>query len=503
MSDTILGIDLGTTESCAALYRNGTVDIVSDVNGDRRFASMVCYKIDSDEFLYGTFARNNSLIYAESTMLESKRFLATKFKSRKVQNYIKYLPVKIIEDKETGKPKYVIKQKDGIKEYFPEEVSSMILKYIINYCQVYYSNTELEKAIITVPAHFTKFQREATIQAGKLAGLKEVSLLNEATAATIAYGDTFKKSKKEIKILVFNIGRETFDVSILSVNGNKFKVLSSNCISHLGGEDFNKILLDYIKKEVNKQFKNVDFQNPRILKKFMREIEKKKIELSELNEISFYIEALKDGEDFTMNITREKYEELCDKKWKEMFPVIDKAIEIAKINKKDLNYIIFVGAPTRTPKIEEMVKEHFPNIEILKRINVKEVVAYGAAISKKENLIIEDTISKSFGIAIGNNDFSEIIPMGTNLPTTGKSLTYSRNYVLKKGNNPKQIIKVFEGTSKKTKDNYCLGEFEVNLGEEQKNLTINMRLDNNSILHVYAVVNGKKSEDIEMKPIND
>ena len=179
MSDTILGIDLGTTESCAALYRNGTVDIVPNVNGDKRIASMVCYKIDSDEFLYGTFARNNSLIYAESTMLESKRFLATKFKSRKVQNYIKYLPVKIIEDKETGKPKYVIKQKDGIKEYFPEEVSSMILEYIINYCQVYNSNTKLEKAIITVPAHFNIFQREATIQAGKLAGKEKLQFKQE------------------------------------------------------------------------------------------------------------------------------------------------------------------------------------------------------------------------------------------------------------------------------------------------------------------------------------
>ena len=503
MNDIILGIDLGTINSCAALLKNNQVTIIPDLNGDRIIPSMICYKKNNDEFLYGQTAKNNSLQYAESTMFESKKIIGQIFKSKKVQKDISYLPIKIIEDTKTRKPKYIIEEKNGIKEYFPEEVSSMILKYIINYCQVYNNNNKIEKAIITVPTHFNQFQREATIQAGKLAGLKEVSLLNEATAAAIAYGDTFKKSKKEIKILVFNIGRETFDVSILSVNGNKFKVLSSNCISHLGGEDFNKILLDYIKKEVNKQFKNVDFQNPRILKRFRKEVENTKKELSELNEISFYIEALKDGEDFTMSITRKKFEELCDKKWKEMFPVIDKAIEIAKINKKDLNYIIFVGAPTRTPKIEEMVKEHFPNIEILKRINVKEVVAYGAAISKKENLIIEDTISKSFGIEISNKEFSEIIPMGTNLPTTGKSLTYSRNYVLKKGNNPKQIIKVFEGTSKKTKDNYCLGEFEVNLGEEQKNLTINMRLDNNSILHVYAVVNGKKSEDIEMKPIND
>ena len=505
MSDVILGIDLGTIDSCAALLRNGIVEIVPDKNGKNIIPSMVCYKKDNDQFLYGNFAKNNYLAFPKSTMLESKRFLASKFKSPEVQKDIKYLTVTIKEDKNTGKPKYIIEEKNGIKEYFPEEVSSMILKYIINYCQVYNSNTKLEKAIITVPAHFTKFQREATIQAGKLAGLKEVSLLNEATAAAIAYGDTFKKSKKEIKILVFNIGRETFDVSILSVNGNKFKVLSSNCISHLGGEDFNQLLLDYIIDEAkkNKDFKDVNFQEPRILKKFRNEVENKKIELSEQNEISFYIDAIKGENSFSMNITRKKYEELCMKKWEEMFPAVDEAIEIAKINKKDLNYIIFVGGPTRTPKIEEMVQEHFPNIEILKSINVEEVVAYGAAISKKENLIIEDTISKSFGIAIGNKEFSEIIPMGTNLPTTGDSKPYARTYTLEKGANTTQKIKVYEGTSKKAEENEYLGEFDVNLEEDEKKLTIKMKLDYNSILYVNAVVEGKKkTEEIKMTPKN-
>ena len=501
MSETILAIDLGTIDSCAALYRNGNVEVVPDVNGDKIIPSMVCYKIDTEQFLYGKFARNNSLQYAESTMFESKRFLASKFKSKKVQNDIKYLPVKIIEDTKTGKPKYIIKQKDGIKEYFPEDVSSMILKYIINYCQVFNSNKKIEKAIITVPAHFNIFQREATIEAGKLAGLKEVTLLNEATAAAIAYADKFKSN--EMKILVFDIGGGTFDVSILSVKGNKFKVLSSNGISHLGGEDFNQILLDYIKEEVKKQFKNVDFKNPRILKRFRKEVENKKKELSQINEVNIYIEALKNDKDFTMKISRQKYEELCMEKWKEMFPAVDRAIEIAKINKKDLNYIIFVGGPTRTPKIEEMVKEHFPNIEILKSINVEEVVAFGAAISKKENLIIEDTISKSFGIAIGNKEFSEIIPMGTNLPTTGDSKPYARTYTLEKGANTTQKIKVYEGTSKKAEENECLGEFNVNLEEDEKKITIKMKLDYNSILYVNAVVEGKKkTEEIKMTPKN-
>ena len=514
MSDVILGIDLGTIDSCAALLRNGIVEIVPDKNGKNIIPSMVCYKKDNDQFLYGNFAKNNYLAFPKSTMLESKRFLASKFKSPEVQKDIKYLTVKIKEDKNTGKPKYVIDQKDGEKEYFPEEVSSMILKYIINYCQVFNSNTKLEKAIITVPAHFNIFQREATIEAGKLAGLKEVTLLNEATAAAIAYADKFK-SNEEMKILVFDIGGGTFDVSILSVNDNKYRVLSSHGISHLGGEDFNQLLLDYVIDEArkNEDFKDVNFQEPRILKKFRNEVENKKIELSEQNEISFYIDAIKGENSFSMNITRKKYEELCMKKWEEMFPAVDEAIKLAenKLKKEQkkqqiklkINKIIFVGGPTRTPKIEEMVKKHFPNIEILKNVNVEEVVAYGAAISKKENLIIEDTISKSFGIAIGNKEFSEIIPMGTNLPTTGKSENYLKDYTLEKGANTTQKIKVYEGTSKKAEENECLGEFNVNLEEDEKKITIKMKLDYNSILYVNAVVKGKKkTEEIKMKPTN-
>ena len=490
MSDVILGIDLGTIDSCAAILRKGTVEIVPDKNGKNIIPSMVCYKKNNDQFLYGNFAKNNYLEFPKSTMLESKRFLASKFKSPEVQKDIKYLTVTIKEDKNTGKPKYVIDHKDGKKEYFPEQVSSMILKYIIDYCKVFNSNRKLEKAIITVPAHFDIFQREATIQAGKLAGLKEVTLLNEATAAAIAY-------------------------AILSVNGNKYKVLSSHGISHLGGEDFNQLLLDYVIKEAkkNKDFKDVNFQEPRILKKFRNEVENKKIELSDQNEISFYIDAIKGENSFSMNITRKQYEELCMEKWKEMFPAVDEAIKLAenKLKKEqkkeqiklEINKIIFVGGPTRTPKIEEMVKEHFPNIEILKSVNVEEVVAYGAAISGKKNLIIEDIISKSFGIEIANKEFSEIIPMGTSLPANGKFANHSRNYTLKKNNNAIQKIKIYEGNTSIKENNY-LGEFNVKLDENEKDITVKMTIDQSSILKVSAVVNGKNKEttDIKIEKIN-
>ena len=501
-NDVILGIDLGTIDSCAAIYRNNGFETVPDSNGNNIIASMVCYKEDNDIFLYGQTARDNSLEYAATTMFESKRFIGNKFKYKSVQNDIKHLPVKIIEDKNTGKPKYEIKQKSGIKEYFPEEVSSMILKYIKKYCDVFKgNNSKIKKTIITVPAHFNKWQREATVEAGKNAGLYNIELLNEATAAAIAYVDKFKEANKEMKILIFDIGGGTFDVSILSVLGNKFKVLSSCGESHLGGEDFNQLLLDYVKTEVKKdsKFKDIDFTKPKILKKFRKEVERKKKELSRLKDCSFYIESLKGENDFKMTIKREKYEELCMPLWNRMFEVVNEALKIAKIDKGKLDNVIFVGGPTRTPKIEEMAKGFFGKVEILKNVNVEEVVAQGAAISGNLNLDIEDTISKSIGIETEKDKISDIIPVGTNLPTTGKTCTFYRNYILK-GNKKKlpQKIKIFEG-----KD--YIGEFILTLEEDAKEIQIKMMIDHNLILHVTAVVNGKKKENknIEMKPFTE
>ena len=269
-----------------------------------------------------------------------------------------------------------------------------------------------------------------------------------------------------------------------------------------------------MKLKKNEDFKDVNFQEPRILKKFRNEVENKKIELSEQNEISFYIDAIKGENSFSMNITRKKYEELCMKKWEEMFPAVDEAIKLAenKLKKEQkkqqiklkINKIIFVGGPTRTPKIEEMVKKHFPNIEILKNVNVEEVVAYGAATSGKKNLIIEDIISKSFGIEIANKEFSEIIPMGTSLPANGKFANHARNYTLKKNNNVNQKIKIYEGNNTTIKENNYLGEFNVKLDENEKDITVKMTIDQSSILKVSAVVNGKNKEttDIKIEKIN-
>ena len=511
-NDVILGIDLGTIDSCAAIYRNNGFETVPDSNGNNIIASMVCYKEDNDIFLYGQTARDNSLEYAATTMFESKRFIGNKFKYKSVQNDIKHLPVKIIEDKNTGKPKYEIKQKSGIKEYFPEEVSSMILKYIKNYCDVFRgNNSEIKKTIITVPAQFKKWQREATIQAGKDAGLQNIELLNEATAAAIAYGDKFK-ANKEMKILIFDIGGGTFDVSILKVEGNEFTVLSSYGISHLGGEDFNQLLLDYIGEKLKEQekFKDIKFYDPDILIRFVEEVENKKKELSEFNEVDIFIANLKGNENFCLTITRKKYEELCKSKWDEMFVAVKKALEIAKIDKTQLDNVIFVGGPTRTPKIEEMAKNFFGKVEILKNVNVEEVVAHGAAISAHKNYIIKDTISNSIGIEIKNRLASVIIPMGTNLPIT-KPETYVRKYILEDdtndmnessqktvlthSNQTTQKIRIFEGNSQNISENKTIGEFILSLDENEKEITIKMKIDYNLNLTVYAVVNNKIKEE--------
>jgi len=264
LNDLVFGIDLGTTYSCIGIMRNNNVDIVPNnlTDGRKVIPSIVCYKEDLDEdmkdrWLYGNAAKNNMLEYPESTMFESKRLIGLNFNNKEVQRDIKLWPVKIIEDKITKKPQYVIKVENKEKKFFPEDVSSMILKYLTKNAQDY-TNSKINKVVITVPAHFNNFQREATIKAAELAGLEVIKIINEPTAAAIAYANIIL-SKNEKKILIFDIGGGTFDVSILKIKNNEYYVLSSCGESHLGGEDFNQRLINYVMKEIKK------YQNLKIL----------------------------------------------------------------------------------------------------------------------------------------------------------------------------------------------------------------------------------------------
>ena len=509
--EPIIGIDLGTTFSCVAIMRNEKKEIIADnKSGDKIIASVVCFKSNS-ECLIGNLAKNNMLQYSQSTMFDSKRLLGYKFANKNIQEDIKNWPVIIKEDKKTGKPKYVIKVENEEKEYFPEDVASMILNYLKTYSEIY-ENKEIKNAVIAVPANFNNLQRKATIESAKEAGLKVIKLINEPTAAAIAYGDTIK-SNKERKILIFDLGGGTFDVSIIKIKGNKYNVLASIGEEHLGGEDFNQRIINYVKGELKKndKFKDIDFSYKKDMKVInaLRSIRLKaesvKIELSKFEKANFFIDYLYGIEDFCLEITREKYEELCMDLWKKCLIKIDEALQLAKLKKENIDEIILVGGSTRTPKVKEMVKNYFNGKEPLQNINTDEVVAYGAALVPYLNLKIQDIISKPIGIRINKGKMCKIIPIGTPLPLKGaKILNFYKEFTLTKISDSNiQNIQIYEGENEKALENHFLGKFVVTLkeNEKQKIIRITMNIDYNNILNVIAKVEDEKKNEIRIKMI--
>ena len=504
--EPVIGIDLGTIYSCVGILRQNQVYIIPD-NADGRtiIPSMVCYK--DDQWLIGDSAKNNMVEYYKTTMFESKRLLGLKYSNKKVKEDIKNWPNKIIEDPVTKKPQYVIDINGKEEKFFPEDVSSMILKYLKNFAEVYESEKKIKYAVITVPAHFNNLQRAATIEAAEKAGLKVVKIINEPTAAAIAYIQQIGINEKEKKLLIFDIGGGTFDASVLQIKNKEYSVLSSCGESHLGGEDFNNELQKYVIEEIKKipEFKDIDFEdktkeeNLNALRKLRDTIEKVKIELSRLKETSCFIEALYNAKNFKMKITREKYEKLCEELWKKFFVKVDEAISLAKLKRDDIEQIILVGGSIRTPKIQKMIKEYFPNKKVLQNINVDEVVAFGATLSAYVDVELRDITSKDIGIEVSGGKMSTIIPRGTVLPVINATLNHKKEFHLG-GKNPKsQAIKVYEGNNPKASENVYLGKFmiSVNQGKEDETIIISMNIDHNSILHVKRI--GSENEEIDLK----
>ena len=498
--DITIGIDIGTTYSCVGIMRNNKVEIIPDnKTGIRSIPSIVCFK--TEEPLIGINAKNNMTEYYKSTIFDNKRLIGHKFSNPFIKKDIENYPMKIIEDKKTGNPNYLIKINNKELKFSPEDISSFLLKYIKEYSEIFEGGKKIENVIITVPAHFNNLQRESTIKSAKNAGFKKIKILNEPTSAAIAYLDIFKSYNEKI-ILIFDLGGGTFDCSILKFKDNEYYVLSSFGEEHLGGEDFNNRLKDYIMDEIKKnpKFKNIDFNNKednkiiKFNKKMKTEIENAKIQLSLEDNITFYLDMIYGIDDFELKITRQKYEELCMDLWKKCFIQLDKAIKFAKINKDDINEIILVGGSTRTPKIREMVEKYF-NKKPLQKINPNEVVAYGAVVSNYTNIKINDITNKAIGIQIINYNFDIIIPSGTVLPLRNQNLLkFSKVYKIKMYNSKQLIIKIYEGNNKKVENNDYLGKLIVDINENEEIIKISMSIDNNGILSVSASFDNDKNK---------
>ena len=439
----VIGIDLGTTFSCVGAYRSKKIEIVTNDIGGRVTPSLVSFK--NDEILIGNAAKNIMNQNAENTIKDSKRLIGRKFKDKIVQEDIKNWLFTVEENPENGFPQYVINQNDEEKRYYPEEISSMILKKLRGFAEEFLG-TEIHNAVITVPAYFNNSQREATKKAGVMAGFKNIRILNEPTAAAIAYGFQNKNDKEKI-VLVFDLGGGTFDVSIVKINNKNYEVLAINGDNHLGGEDFNNLLIDYI---VNDFYESdgIDLRiNKKAMKRIVKCVEEAKIDLSTLNEVTIDQDGICEGADLYMVISRPTYEEQCQELWNKCIKIMEKTISDANLTKEQIDDVVLAGGSSRTPKIQEMIADFFDGRKPYKSINPDEAIAYGATIFGISELYQDKGYNNQKNINMNNNNIKMprqlLVQNNNNIPM--RKMQKEDNKIPQINNNNEESIKYKKG----------------------------------------------------------